>query len=50
MAPSVMQPAGTFAEYGRGLDLVELLADRWGYSGDPNGRSVFFELRWKQPD
>jgi len=49
-APSVSQPVGTFAEYGRGLDLVELLSDRWGYSGDSNGRSVFFELRWKQPD
>ena len=49
-APSVRQPVGTFAEYGRGLDLVELLSDRWGYSGDSNGRSVFFELRWKQPD
>jgi anti-sigma regulatory factor (Ser/Thr protein kinase) len=49
-APSVRQPADTFAEYGRGLDLVELLSDRGGYSGDPNGRSVFFGLRWKQPD
>ena len=49
-APSVRQPVGPFAEYGRGLDLVELLSDRWGYSGDSNGRSVFFELRWKQPD
>ena len=49
-APSVRQPVGTFAEYGRGLDLVDLLSDRWGYSGDANGRSVFFELRWKQPD
>jgi len=49
-APSVRQPVGTFAEYGRGLDLVELVSDRWGYSGDSNGRSVFFELRWKQPD
>lgn len=36
--------------HGRGLGLVELLADRWGYSGDRNGRSVFFELHWNQPD
>jgi len=41
MAPSVRQPVGTFAEYGRGLNLVELLSDRWGYSGESNGRSVF---------
>ena len=49
-APSVRQPVGPFAEYGRGLDLVDLLSDRWGYNGDSNGRSVYFELRWKQPD
>jgi anti-sigma regulatory factor (Ser/Thr protein kinase) len=48
--PVVGQPAGTFAEDGRGLGLVELLADRWGHSGDQHGRSVFFELRWKNPD
>lgn len=49
-APGVRQVADTFADDGRGLGLVELLADRWGHSGDQNGRSVFFELRWKQPD
>lgn len=49
-APAVEHPADTFAENGRGLGLVELLADRWGHSGDQHGRSVFFELRWKQPD
>jgi anti-sigma regulatory factor (Ser/Thr protein kinase) len=49
-APGVRQPAAHWAEEGRGLSLVELLADRWGYSGDRSGRSVFFELHWKQPD
>lgn len=34
------------AEEGRGLGLVSLIADRWGHSGDQNGRSVFYELRW----
>jgi hypothetical protein len=48
--PGVRQPAGSLEEEGRGLGLVELLADRWGYSGDRSGRSVFFELDWKQPD
>jgi anti-sigma regulatory factor (Ser/Thr protein kinase) len=48
--PVVGQPADTFAEGGRGLGLVELLADRWDHSGDRHGRSVFFELRWKEPD
>lgn len=36
------------AEEGRGLGLglVSLIADSWGHSGDQNGRSVYFELRW----
>jgi anti-sigma regulatory factor (Ser/Thr protein kinase) len=34
------------AEEGRGLGLVSLIADRWGHSGNQDGRSVFYELRW----
>ena len=49
-APGIRQPADTCAEDGRGLGLVELLADRWGHSGDHDGRSVFFELHWTQHD
>jgi len=49
-APDVRQLADICAEDGRGLGLVELIADRWGHSGGHDGRSVFFELRWKQPD
>ena len=49
-SPGVRRRADNLVEEGRGLGLVELLADRWGYSGDRNGRSVFFELDWKQPD
>jgi anti-sigma regulatory factor (Ser/Thr protein kinase) len=37
------------AENGRGLELVALIASRWGQCGDEYGRSVFFELRWEQP-
>jgi anti-sigma regulatory factor (Ser/Thr protein kinase) len=33
-------------EDGLGLELVDLIASRWGYNGDEYGRSVFFELRW----
>jgi anti-sigma regulatory factor (Ser/Thr protein kinase) len=29
---------------GRGLSLVSVLADRWGYTGDWRGRVVWFEL------
>jgi anti-sigma regulatory factor (Ser/Thr protein kinase) len=32
------------AEGGRGLVLVEELADRWGVEGDPPGKVVWFEL------
>jgi anti-sigma regulatory factor (Ser/Thr protein kinase) len=37
------------AENGRGLELVTLIADRWGQWGNEYGRSIFFELRWDQP-
>jgi anti-sigma regulatory factor (Ser/Thr protein kinase) len=47
--PVAWQSTDTFAEDGRGLGLVELLADRWGHSGEQAGRSVFFELHWRQP-
>jgi anti-sigma regulatory factor (Ser/Thr protein kinase) len=40
------RPQDTLADEGRGLDLVNLVADRWGHSGDQSGRSVFFELCW----
>ena len=49
-APGVRPPTDTCPEDGRGLGLVELLSDRWGHSGDHDGRSVFFELHWKRPD
>jgi len=29
---------------GRGLELFDALADRWGYHGDERGRVVWFEL------
>ena len=34
------------SERGRGLDLVEVLANRWGYRGSQHGRTVFFEITW----
>jgi serine/threonine-protein kinase RsbW len=36
------------SENGRGLGLVELIADRWGRCGGRNGRTIWFELRWNQ--
>lgn len=35
-------------EDGRGLEIVALLAHRWGQHGDEYGRTVFFELCWQQ--
>ena len=37
------------SEDGRGLEIVCLIAHRWGQNGDEYGRSVFFELRWNNP-
>lgn len=45
-----LSPVEALAETGRGLGLVELLAERWGCGGDGDGRTVFFEARWKAPD
>ncbi|PRY01576.1 ATP-binding protein [Allonocardiopsis opalescens] len=38
--------AGLDEESGRGLGFVQLLAQRWGCDGGPDGRSVWFELDW----
>ena len=40
------RPRDSLAEDGRGLDLINLVADRLGHSGGQNGPSLFFELRW----
>jgi anti-sigma regulatory factor (Ser/Thr protein kinase) len=39
-------PRVTGAESGYGLELVDLLASRWGHAGG-RGRVVWFELEWK---
>jgi anti-sigma regulatory factor (Ser/Thr protein kinase) len=38
-------PLDPESETGRGLGLVELIADRWGYCGDQHGLTVWFELQ-----
>lgn len=40
---------GELSENGRGLELVDLIATRWGQNGDEYGRCIFFELLWKLP-
>jgi anti-sigma regulatory factor (Ser/Thr protein kinase) len=45
----VAGPPDTLAEAGRGLGLVDRIADLWGHAGGEDGRSVFFELRWPPP-
>jgi serine/threonine-protein kinase RsbW len=45
----ITEDPGELAEDGRGLELVALLATRWGQHGDEYGRSVFFELHWDKP-
>jgi serine/threonine-protein kinase RsbW len=41
------RPLDARAEDGRGLALIELIADRWGYWGNERGRTIWFELRGK---
>jgi anti-sigma regulatory factor (Ser/Thr protein kinase) len=36
---------GGLAEDGRGLLLVDLLADSWGWRPEPDGKLVWFRLR-----
>lgn len=48
--PTPGTQADTLAETGRGLELVELIADRWDYCGDGHSRTVWFELSWKQSE
>jgi serine/threonine-protein kinase RsbW len=40
-APGPLDPE---SETGRGLGLVELIAERWGYCGDQHGLTVWFEV------
>jgi serine/threonine-protein kinase RsbW len=37
-------PLDPESETGRGLGLVELIADRWGYCGREHGRTVWFTM------
>jgi len=47
--PLIPDGGGEFAVLtgGRGLRIVDALADRWGYTGDELGRVVWFELTGK---
>ena len=46
IAPAA-RPLDEMAEDGRGLCLVELIADRWGHCGNEHGRTIWLQLRWK---
>ena len=48
--PMPARPLETLAETGRGLELVELIADHWGHCGGEHGRTVWFELSVKPPE
>jgi len=43
----VVHPVGKARESGFGLELVELIADRWGHCGGRRSRVVWFMLEWK---
>jgi anti-sigma regulatory factor (Ser/Thr protein kinase) len=42
--PPVRQPASPEALNGRGLLLLDKLADRWGFEPRPSGKTVWFEV------
>ncbi len=44
MARLLISEAATDALGGRGLELLDALATRWGSSGGPGGHTVWFEL------
>ena len=43
-----LRPPADQAESGRGLHLVDTLADRWGVAPVPTGKSVWFELEVRE--
>jgi anti-sigma regulatory factor (Ser/Thr protein kinase) len=43
----IVRPVGEARESGFGLELVELIADRWGHCGGRRSRVVWFMLDWK---
>ena len=44
-SPPVLRSDADLTEIGgRGLQLVDTLADRWGWSAEPEGKVVWFEL------
>jgi len=49
--PPVRLYVSPLASGGRGLALVDALADQWGYdlADDGAGKTVWFELCWEQP-
>jgi anti-sigma regulatory factor (Ser/Thr protein kinase) len=45
-APTIRRSAQP-AESGRGLGIVETVADRWGFHDGQRGRVVWFEMDWQ---
>jgi anti-sigma regulatory factor (Ser/Thr protein kinase) len=43
-SPPVRQPASPESLNGRGLLLLDRLADRWGFEPSPSGKTVWFEV------
>jgi anti-sigma regulatory factor (Ser/Thr protein kinase) len=42
--PPVLKEYGPTAVTGRGLHIVEALSDRWGFTTDATGKTVWFEV------
>jgi hypothetical protein len=48
--PPRLQPHDPLRIRGRGLQLVDALATRWGWTGDPPGKVVWAEVPTSWPD
>jgi anti-sigma regulatory factor (Ser/Thr protein kinase) len=44
------RPAHALAEDGRGLGMVDSIANHWGHYGNEHGRMVWFELCWTRSE
>jgi anti-sigma regulatory factor (Ser/Thr protein kinase) len=48
--PPQMQPRDLLRARGRGLEMVEALSSRWGWTPDPPGKLVWADVRTEWPD
>lgn len=48
-SPPVLKEYGTTSPTGRGLHILQAMADRWGFDPSDSGKTVWFELDEEDP-